>query len=72
MQFDVTLIERVAKEIEESGKRLQEYVNSPNELTSDLQKIQSSLNSLESLVRNSAGAGTNGNTAQYAPDQNQS
>jgi hypothetical protein len=66
------LINRVAKEIESSAKRLQQNVNSPNELTMEVQKIQSSLNSLQSLTRNADGAGANANTAQYAPDQNQS
>jgi regulator of replication initiation timing len=72
MQFDIALIQRVSKEIEESSKRMQEIVNSPNELTVELQKIQSSLNSLQSLTQNTNIAGTNANTAQYAPHQNQS
>jgi regulator of replication initiation timing len=71
MQFDIALIQRVAKEIEESGKRMQQIVNSPNELKMELQKIQSSLDSVKSLSQTHE-AGTNAHTAQYAPNQNQS
>ncbi|AEI43645.1 hypothetical protein [Paenibacillus mucilaginosus] len=71
MQFDVSTVNRVAKEIEESGKRIQAAVNSPNELEAELQKLQSSMDSLQSLTQAGA-AGANANTAQNAPNQNQS
>ncbi|WP_426446144.1 hypothetical protein ACP26L_21255 [Paenibacillus sp. S-38] len=72
MQFNVSTVNRVAKEIEESGKRIQAAVNSPNELESELQKLQSSMDSLQSLTQAGRAAGANANTAQNAPNQNQS
>ena len=72
MQFDVATVNRVAKEIEESGRRMQAFVNSPRELTSEIQKIQSSLASIQSLANLDQAAGANANTAQQAPNQNQS
>jgi hypothetical protein len=72
MAFDVSLISRISDEIENSGKRLREIVNSPNELTAEVQKIESNINSLKSLTKGTKGAGANANTAQYAPNQNQS
>ncbi|GAA4710236.1 hypothetical protein [Brevibacillus fulvus] len=62
MQFDVSLIQRVGKDIEESGKRLQEYVNAPDELQSEVQKIQANLNSLLSLAKQTDSAGANART----------
>lgn len=70
MAFDVDIIHRIADEIESSAKKLKEQVNSPNELTKQLQVIQSSVNSLQSLTRNGA-AGGNASTAQQTPGQNQ-
>ncbi|WP_166245477.1 hypothetical protein [Paenibacillus turpanensis] len=70
--FDVSMVNRVAKEIEESGRRMQQIVNSPTELTAELNKVQSSLNSLQSLTQADRAAGANANTAQYTPNQNQS
>ena len=72
MQFDVSLVNRVAKEIEESGRRMQDFVNSPLELSAEIHKIQSSLNSIQSLTQVDQAAGANANTAQNVPDQNQS
>lgn len=71
MQFNVSTVNRVAKEIEESGRRMQ-AIDSPRELLSEIQKIQSSLNSIQSLTQVDQVAGNNVNTAQQAPDQNQS
>lgn len=70
--FDVGTIHRVAQEIEATGKRMQQVVNSPNELTMELQRLQSSMDSLQSFMRNTNAAGGNANTAQTVPDQNQS
>jgi hypothetical protein len=72
MAFDVSMINRVGKEIEDAAKRLQKTVNSPDELTMELAKIESSLRSLESLAGMESYAGANAKTAQYAPNQNQS
>lgn len=71
MQFKASTANRVAKEIEESGRRMQ-VVDSPQELLSEIQKIQSSLNSLQALTQVDQAAGANANTAQQAPNQNQS
>ncbi|WP_199618665.1 hypothetical protein [Paenibacillus alkalitolerans] len=72
MQFDISTVNRVAKEIEESGRRMQAVVNSPNELAAEIQKIQSSLDSIQSLTQAGRAAGANVNTEQHAPNQNQS
>ena len=72
MQFDVSTVNRVAKEIEASGRRMQQIVNSPNELSAEIQKIRSSLDSIQSMTQANQTAGANANTAQYTPNQNQS
>jgi hypothetical protein len=71
MQFDVGLISRVSNEIKESANRLQQHVNSPNELNMEIQKIESSINSLKNLSESAAPAGANAKTTQLSPDQNQ-
>ncbi|WP_276357932.1 hypothetical protein [Cohnella caldifontis] len=70
-QFDVATVNRVAQEIEASGRRIQAIVNSPNELETEILKIQSSLDSLQSLTQAGQAAGANAHTAQHAPNQNQ-
>lgn len=72
MQFDVATVNRVAKEIEESGRRLQANVNSPQELEAEIQKIRSSLDSIQSFTHADSWAGANVNTVQTIPNQNQS
>ncbi|MFB4162940.1 hypothetical protein ACE1TI_03660 [Alteribacillus sp. JSM 102045] len=72
MKFDVSLVSRMSDEIEESGKRIREMVNSPEELKSEVQKLESSLQSLKSLTEENNAAGANANTTQTYPDQNQS
>ncbi|WP_235827963.1 hypothetical protein [Brevibacillus migulae] len=62
MPFDVSLIQRVGKEIEESGKRLQDYINAPNELQNELQKIEANMNSLNTLLQGTKAAGSNAGT----------
>ncbi|WP_019120529.1 hypothetical protein [Brevibacillus massiliensis] len=64
MAFDVQLIQRIGMEIEESGKRLQDYVNAPDELQGELQKIEASLNSLTTLLQGTASAGANADTTR--------
>jgi len=63
MPFDVSLIQRVGKEIEESGKRLQDYINAPSELKQELQKIEANMNSLNTLLQGTQAAGSNAGTA---------
>ncbi|SDI35406.1 hypothetical protein SAMN05192534_1385 [Alteribacillus persepolensis] len=72
MKFDVSLVSRMSDEIEQSGKRMREMVNSPYELQMELQKLESSLQSLKSLTENQSQAGSNANTTQTYPNQNQS
>lgn len=62
MSFDIGLIQRVGKEIADSGSRLQDYVNAPDELQAELMKIQANVNSLNSLVQNTKSAGANART----------
>jgi|GEM_PF-3130674 len=62
MPFDVSLVQRVGKEIMESGKRLQEYVNAPDELKAEMMKIEANLNSLQTLVQQAQSAGANART----------
>jgi D-ribose pyranose/furanose isomerase RbsD len=72
MMFDISLISRVSDEIESSAKRLKQHVNSPVELTNEIQKIEASLLSLKSLNQQTQVAGSNARTSQLAPYQNQS
>nr|WP_275984101.1 hypothetical protein [Paenibacillus hamazuiensis] len=65
------MVHRTADEIEECARRLQQHVNSPQELQMELLKIQSCIDSLGSLTRNES-AGANAKTAQLTPNQNQS
>ncbi|MFC5713840.1 hypothetical protein ACFPU1_13790 [Thalassorhabdus alkalitolerans] len=71
MRFDVSLVSRVSEDIEDSAKRLREIVNSPQELSAELQKIESCVRSLQSLSEGQNQAGANAANAQHAPDQNQ-
>lgn len=71
MAFDVSLVSRVSEEIGHSARRLKEHVNSPNELIVELQKIESSINSLKNLTEGIDAAGMNATTTQHAPNQNQ-
>lgn len=71
MQFDVGLINRVAQEIERSGQRMQKLVNSPEELDFELKKVESSIESLNSLRYVSSTAGANASTVQKTEQENQ-
>jgi hypothetical protein len=72
MQYDVALVSRVSEEIEGSARRLKQNANTPDELKMEIQKIESSLDSLKSLNQTTAKAGANAKTAQTIIDQNQS
>ncbi|SDJ04255.1 hypothetical protein [Alteribacillus bidgolensis] len=72
MKFDVSLVSRMSDEIEESGKRIREIVNSPEELKTEVQRLESNISSLKELTEADNGAGANANAMQTYPDQNQS
>lgn len=72
MVFDVSLISRLSEEIGNSARRLQQTANSPDEIITEVQKIESSINSLKAMAIGTNAAGVNANTPQHAPDQNQS
>lgn len=71
MSFDVGLVNRICSDIENTAKSLKQHVNSPNELTKEIQRIESNLESLRSMSQKIQGAGSNAD-AQLTPHQNQS
>ncbi len=57
-QFDISLIHRLADQLEGIAKDIKEHVNSPDELKADIQRISSITGSLESQAQ-AGNAGSN-------------
>ncbi|WP_134703581.1 hypothetical protein [Ammoniphilus sp. YIM 78166] len=49
--FDISLIHRLADQLEGIAKDIKEHVNSPDELQADIQRISSITGSLESQAQ---------------------
>lgn len=58
-QFQVSLVHRLADDLENVAKNMKEHVNTPVELQDDITKINSILGSLQSHVQATANSGAN-------------
>ncbi|WP_409179012.1 hypothetical protein [Brevibacillus fortis] len=57
-QFDVGLIHRLADQMEGLSSNIKKHVNSPDELSDDLQQLTSILNSFQTLTQASKNSGS--------------
>lgn len=58
-QFQVSLVHRLADDLENVAKNIKEHVNTPVELQDDITKINSILGSLQSQVQATVNSGIN-------------